>query len=279
METTDKHIGFIGGGNMGQAIVRGLIQAGHPPQLLSVADPDSSRQEELRDLHAGLVISPDNFVVAEQADALVLAVKPQIMRTVADQLARSERPANQLIVSIAAGTTLKSLHAWFGSETPVVRIMPNQPAVIGAGTSVLTASASVNELQRGLAGYIGAAIGTAVWLENESLMDAATAVSGSGPAYFYLLMELIESSAIKFGFSKEVASKLTVTTALGAARLADTAGFPLVDLRRQVTSPGGTTAAALDVLEDAGIRDIFHRALEAARNRSAELGEPDSSDD
>ncbi len=279
METTDRHIGFIGGGNMGQAIVRGLIQAGHPPQLLSVADPDSSRQEELRDLHAGLVISPDNFVVAEQADALVLAVKPQIMRTVADQLARSERPANQLIVSIAAGTTLKSLHAWFGSETPVVRIMPNQPAVIGAGTSVLAASASVNELQRGLAGYIGAAIGTAVWLENESLMDAATAVSGSGPAYFYLLMELIESSAIKFGFSKEVASKLTVTTALGAARLADTAGFPLVDLRRQVTSPGGTTAAALDVLEDAEIRDIFHRALEAARNRSAELGEPDSSDD
>ena len=279
METTDKHIGFIGGGNMGQAIVRGLIQAGHPPQLLSVADPDSSRQEVLRDLHAGLVISPDNFVVAEQADALILAVKPQIMRTVADQLARSERPANQLIVSIAAGTTLKSLHAWFGSETPVVRIMPNQPAVIGAGTSVLTASASVNELQRGLAGYIGAAIGTAVWLENESLMDAATAVSGSGPAYFYLLMELIESSAIKFGFSKEVASKLTVTTALGAARLADTVGSPLVDLKRQVTSPGGTTAAALDVLEDAEIRDIFHRALEAARNRSAELGEPDSSDD
>ena len=184
-----------------------------------------------------------------------------------------------LIVSIAAGTTLKSLHAWFGSEIPVVRIMPNQPAVIGAGTSVLTASASVNELQRGLADYIGAAIGTAVWLENESLMDAATAVSGSGPAYFYLLMELIESSAIKFGFSKEVASKLTVTTALGAARLADTVGSPLVDLRRQVTSPGGTTAAALDVLEDAEIRDIFHRALEAARNRSAELGEPDSSDD
>ena len=278
METTDKHIGFIGGGNMGQAIVRGLIQAGHPPQLLSVADPDSSRQEELRDLHAGLFISPDNFVVAEQADALVLAGKPQIMRTVADQLARSERPADQLIVSIAAGTTLKSLHAWFGSETPVVRIMPNQPAVIGAGTSVLTASASVNELQRGLAGYIGAAIGTAVWLENESLMDAATAVSGSGPAYFYLLMELIESSAIKFGFSKEVASKLTVTTALGAARLADTVGSPLVDLKRQVTSPGGTTAAALDVLEDAEIRDIFHRALEAARNRSAELGESDSSD-
>ena len=279
MKTTDRHIGFIGGGNMGQAIVRGLIQAGHPPQLLSVADPDSSRQEELRDLHAGLVISPDNFVVAEQADALILAVKPQIMRTVADQLARSERPANQLIVSIAAGTTLKSLHAWFGSEAPVVRIMPNQPAVIGAGTSVLTASASVNELQRGLAGYIGAAIGTAVWLDNESLMDAATAVSGSGPAYFYLLMELIESSAIKFGFSKEVASKLTVTTALGAARLADTLGSPLVELRRQVTSPGGTTAAALEVLEDAEIRDIFHRALEAARNRSAELGEPDSSDD
>ena len=157
--------------------------------------------------------------------------------------------------------------------------MPNQPALIGAGISVLTASASVPELQRELAGYIAGAIGTTVWLDNESLMDAATAVSGSGPAYFYLLMELIENSALKFGFSKDVASKLTVGTALGAARLADTVGSPLADLRRRVTSPGGTTAAALEVLEDAEIRDIFHRALEAARNRSAELGESGSSDD
>ncbi len=279
MSTADRQIGFIGGGNMGQAIIRGLIQAGHPPQLLSVADPDSACQDELRNLHAGLYISPDNLAVAEKADVLVLAVKPQMMRTVAEETAASERPADQLIVSIAAGTTIGSLLAWFGSEVPVVRAMPNQPALIGAGLSVLTPSASVTEAQRELADYIASAIGTAVWLDNESLMDAATAVSGSGPAYFYLLMELIENSALDFGFSKDVASRLTVGTALGAARIADTVGSDLADLRRRVTSPGGTTAAALKVLEDAEIRDIFRRALEAARDRSAELGESGSSND
>lgn len=279
MGTADKQIGFIGGGNMGQAIIRGLIQAGHSPRLLSVADPDSTCRAELHNLHAGLFISPDNFAVAEKADALVLAVKPQMMRTVAEEMAGSERPADQLIVSIAAGTTIKSLRAWLGSEIPVVRVMPNQPALIGAGISVLMPGKSVTEPQRELADYIASAIGTAVWLDDESLIDAATAVSGSGPAYFYLLMELIQNSALEFGFSKDVASKLTVGTALGAARIADTVGPDLADLRRRVTSPGGTTAAALKVLEDAEIRDIFRRALEAARDRSAELGESGSSND
>jgi pyrroline-5-carboxylate reductase len=279
MGTADKQIGFIGGGNMGQAIIRGLIQAGHSPRLLSVADPDSTCRAELHNLHAGLFISPDNFAVAEKADALVLAVKPQMMRTVAEEMAGSERPADQLIVSIAAGTTIKSLRAWLGSEIPVVRVMPNQPALIGAGISVLMPGKSVTEPQRELADYIASAIGTAVWLDDESLIDAATAVSGSGPAYFYLLMELIQNSALEFGFSKDVASKLTVGTALGAARIADTVGPDLADLRRRVTSPGGTTAAALKVLEDAEIRDIFRRALGAARDRAAELGKSGSSND
>ena len=279
MGTADGQIGFIGGGNMGQAIMRGLIHAGHSPQLLSVADPDSTCRAELRSLHAELLISPDNLAVAEKADALVLAVKPQMMRTVAEEMARPERPPDQLIVSIAAGTTIGSLHAWLGSEVPVVRVMPNQPALIGAGISVLTPSETVTEPQRKLADYIVSAIGTAIWLDDETLIDAATAVSGSGPAYFYLMMELIENSALEFGFSKDVATKLTVGTALGAARMADSVGPDLADLRRRVTSPGGTTAAALKVLEDAEIRDIFRRALEAARDRSAELGKSGSSND
>lgn len=279
MGTADRQIGFIGGGNMGQAIMRGLIQAGHSPRLLSVADPDRTCRAELRNLHAELFISPDNVAVAEKADALVLAVKPQMIRTVAEETAELECPPDQVIVSIAAGTTIGSLHAWLGSEVPVVRLMPNQPALIGAGISVLTPSATVTEPQRELADYIANSIGTAIWLDDESLIDAATAVSGSGPAYFYLLMELIENSALEFGFSKDVASKLTVGTALGAARIADSVGPDLADLRRRVTSPGGTTAAALKVLEDAEIRDIFRRALEAARDRSAELGKSGSSND
>ena len=264
---------------MGQAIMRGLIQAGHSPRLLSVADPDRTCRAELRNLHAELFISPDNLAVAEKADALVLAVKPQMIRTVAEETAELVCPPDQMIVSIAAGTTIGSLHAWLGSEVPVVRVMPNQPALIGAGISVLTPSATVTEPQRELADYIANSIGTAIWLDDESLIDAATAVSGSGPAYFYLLMELIENSALEFGFSKDVASKLTVGTALGAARIADSVGPDLADLRRRVTSPGGTTAAALKVLEDAEIRDIFRRALEAARDRSAELGKSGSSND
>ena len=279
MNPSERHIGFIGGGNMGRAIVHGLIKAGHPPQLISVGDPDSERHKELRAVHAGLFISPDNLAVTEKADLLVLAVKPQIVQAVANQLANSERPVNQLIVSIAAGTTIQSLQSWMGPEIPVVRIMPNQPALIGEGISVLVASANTSESQRELADYIAGAIGTAVWLDNEGLMDAATAVSGSGPAYFFLLMELIENSALEFGFNKDVACKLTIGTALGAAKLAESVGPHLADLRRRVTSPGGTTDAAIQVLEAAEIRDIFRRALEAARDRSAEMGRLASGDE
>jgi pyrroline-5-carboxylate reductase len=265
-------IGLIGAGNMARALVRGLLQAGHPAGRLQVADPDPSQLEQVVALHASVGIHGDNKDVTDIADVLVLAVKPQLMADVARQIASSPRRSGQLILSVAAGITLGSLRSWFGPDAPLVRVMPNQPATIGAGISGLAASASVGEQERQIAQYIASATGQAVWLQDEALMDAVTAVSGSGPAYFYLLMEHMERAAVELGLSPELAAALTRETALGAARVViETKAEPAL-LRAAVTSPGGTTAAALRVFEAAHLAAIVRQALAAARDRSAELG-------
>lgn len=265
-------IGLIGGGNMARALVRGLLQAGHPAGRIQVADPDPAQLEQVVALHASVGIHADNREVARSADVLVLAVKPQLMAEVARQLAAGPRRAGQLILSIAAGITLDSLRGWFGAGAPLVRVMPNQPATIGAGISGLAASAAVGEPERQVAQYIASATGQAVWLEDEALMDAVTAVSGSGPAYFYLLMEHMERAAIELGLPAGLAAALTRETALGAARLVIETRAEPGRLRAAVTSPGGTTAAALRVFEAANLGGIVREALAAARDRSAELG-------
>ncbi|MEO8225234.1 MAG: pyrroline-5-carboxylate reductase [Gammaproteobacteria bacterium] len=265
-------IGLIGGGNMARALVRGLLQAGHPAGRLLVADPDPAQLVQVAALHVSVGIHVDNQDVARVADVLVFAVKPQLMAEVARRIAAGARPAGQLILSVAAGITLGSLRRWFGPDAPLVRVMPNQPATIGAGISGLAASAGVGRRDREIARYIASATGQAVWLEDEALMDAVTAVSGSGPAYFYLLMEHMERAAVELGLSAELAAALTRETALGAARVViETKAEPAL-LRAAVTSPGGTTAAALRVFEAANLGAIVRQALEAARNRSAELG-------
>lgn len=265
-------IGLIGGGNMARALVRGLLQAGHPAGRIHVADPDPAQLEQVAALHATVGIHADNSEVAREADVLVLAVKPQLMAGMARQLATSGRPGTQLILSVAAGITLDSLRGWFGAGAPLVRVMPNQPATIGAGISGLAASATVDESQRLVAEYIASATGQAVWLQDESLMDAVTAVSGSGPAYFYLLMEHMERAAVDLGLPAALAATLTRETALGAARVVIETRAEPGKLRSAVTSPGGTTAAALRVFEAANLEAIVHEALAAARDRSAELG-------
>jgi len=265
-------IGMIGGGNMARALVRGLLQAGHPAGRIHVADPDPAQLEQVVALHAGVGIHADNREVARTADVLVLAVKPQLMADVARQLAAGPRRDRQLILSVAAGITLDSLRGWFGAAAPLVRVMPNQPATIGAGISGLAASASVGAAERQVAQYIAAATGRAVWLQDESLMDAVTAVSGSGPAYFYLLMEHMERAAIELGLPPDLAAALTRETALGAARVVIETRAEPGGLRAAVTSPGGTTAAALRVFEAANLAAIVRQALAAARDRSAELG-------
>ena len=267
-------IGLIGSGNMSRALVRGLLRSGHPASRLQVSDPDPAQLEQVAALHTGVGIHGDNESVAANADVLVLAVKPQMMASVAQVLAAGRRPAGQLVLSVAAGITLESLRGWFGERTPLVRVMPNQPATIGAGISGLAASATVGERERQIAQYVAAATGQAVWLEDEALLDAVTAVSGSGPAYFYLLMEHMERAAVELGLSPGLAAALTRETALGAARVVMETRAEPAALRAAVTSPGGTTAAALRVFEAANLAAIVRQALGAARDRAAELGRP-----
>ena len=266
-------IGLIGGGNMARALVRGLLQAGHPAQHICIAEPDAGQRELVAAMDPGLVLDANNTPVAQNAAVLVLAVKPQILPAVAIALAGQRRPAGQLVMSVAAGITLGSLSGWLGTGTPLVRVMPNQPATIGAGVSALAASGSVDAAGRQLAEYVAGTTGRALWLPDETMMDAVTAVSGSGPAYFYLHME---RAAIDLGLPPDLAAALTRETALGAARVVVETQTTPGALRAAVTSPGGTTAAALRVFEQADLAGIVQQALTAARNRSAELGKQGS---
>jgi pyrroline-5-carboxylate reductase len=272
MNKLPSHVGFIGGGNMACAIIDGLIRSGLKPGNIIVSDPSIEQRKILAQRHADLIVTESNAAAALQADIVVLAVKPQIMEKVVSQLGRMARPAEQLLISIAAGIRLKSLQGWLGSTSPFVRIMPNQPALVGSGMSVLLASDSVSAAGREHAFNIAAAVGEAVWIDDESQMDAVTAVSGSGPAYFYLLMEILTDCAQEMGLSAGLAIKLVQQTALGAADSAVRPAADILKLRASVTSKGGTTHAAISALEEAGIRDIFCNALKAARDRSIELG-------
>lgn len=272
---TDKdrlNIGFIGGGNMAQAMIGGLMADGWPAGQLWISEPDAARREKLATLAEGLQLGASNVEVAMHTEVLVLAVKPQVMPAVLSELADAARPAGQLVLSIAAGIPMARISAALGGHIAVVRVMPNQPALVGAGMSVLVASPSVSSEQRQIALELISSTGHALWAEEETLMDAVTAVSGSGPAYFYRLMEAMEEAAIELGLAPGMARTLVCQTALGAARSALDESRSLAELRRSVTSAGGTTAAALAVLEQAGLRDIVQRALIAARERSIELG-------
>ena len=267
------NIGFIGGGNMAQAIIRGLLKAGHTASCLSVMDPSADQRNAIAGINDSINVTKESTALANHCDLLVLAVKPQIMADVAAALGKQDRPAQQTIVSVAAGITLESLRGWFGKTASIVRVMPNQPALAGEGMSGLCATAAVNAAGRAAADYLMAAAGKAAWFDDESLMDAVTAISGSGPAYFYLVMEIMQDVAQEFGFAADTARMLSTQTALGTATVATGSSDELARLREQVTSPGGTTAAALAALDEAGIRDIFRKALIAARDRSIELGQ------
>jgi len=275
MTDTQTRIGFIGGGNMARAIIGGLLNAGHRADLLQVSDPSDTQLERIRDLHADIVAGADNAATMAGADVLVLAVKPQLIEEILAPLAGAARPDGQLVISIAAGITLDTLCALMAPTRAIVRVMPNQPALVGSGMSVLTATQETWAAQRDLAQYVAAATGRAAWVEDESLMDAVTAVSGSGPAYFYLLMELMEAAAQDMGIPTDLARTLARQTAFGAGRVAVESELELRALRESVTSKGGTTAAALAAFEEAGIRAIVQRALRAARDRSVELGTRD----
>jgi len=267
-----KTLAFIGGGNMASALINGLIEDGTPPQNILVAEPDEKRREQLA-ARFGIRTVDDNNNAAAQADILILAVKPQVLKEVATALAPALIQKKPLCLSIAAGIRHASLQRWLGEDIPLVRVMPNTPAMLKAGASGLYATEDVSETQRSEAEHIIRATGIAVWLDDEKQMDALTAVSGSGPAYFFLFMEAMEDSARKLGLPEKTAHLLVLQTALGAARMAMESASDLQELRNSVTSPGGTTEKALAVFQEHKLEQLVEAAMTAAWDQSIALSE------
>jgi pyrroline-5-carboxylate reductase len=265
-----RRLAFIGGGNMAAALIGGLIRQGLPSGRIVVADPSTEQLERLVRTY-GVLRAADNASAAAGAEAVILAVKPQQMRPVCLALKPQVEGANPLIISVAAGIPHAALARWFGGHIAIVRTMPNRPALSGFGATGLYAPPGVGAAGRALAESIMAAVSATVWVEHESQMDTVTALSGSGPAYFFLFMEALEAAAHERGLPSDIAHKLTLATAYGAARMARESHEPLAVLREQVTSQGGTTAAALAVLDAAGLRATVAHAVAAADRRSAEL--------
>ncbi|MGH8535470.1 MAG: pyrroline-5-carboxylate reductase [Gammaproteobacteria bacterium] len=263
-------IALIGCGNMGRCLLSGLIAGGYPIQRLRVSDVSADRLRLITNRFP-VSTSTDNARIVQGTDAVVLAVKPEVMKTVATSLAAAIRRQRPLVISIAAGISTRSLSQWLGPEAAIVRAMPNTPALVGSGAAALFANKFVQQQQREIAELVLRAVGLTAWLDEETLMDAVTAVSGSGPAYFFLLMELVERSAIGMGLPRDLARLLTLQTAFGAAKMALEASVDTATLRYQVTSPGGTTEQAIRVLQDAGLSGIVDQALKAAQRRSQEL--------
>ena len=265
-----RRLAFIGGGNMAAALISGLTKRGVSAGRMVVADPSEEQLERLVRDYA-VKTAADNVSAVQGAEVVVLAVKPQQMRAAALGLAPHLAASKPLVISVAAGIPHAALARWFGSGVPVVRTMPNRPALNGFGATGLYAPAGVGAAHRALAESIMAAVSATVWVEHESQMDTVTALSGSGPAYFFLFMEALEAAAHERGLPNDIAHKLTLATAYGAARMARESHEPLAVLREQVTSQGGTTAAALAVLDAAGLRATVAHAVAAADRRSAEL--------
>jgi len=266
----DKNLrfGFIGGGNMAASLIGGLISGGCSPRQFRVSDPDPSQRDRLR-RRFGVQVAEENRDAAEGADVVILAVKPQM----ASAALKSLSPAADasLYLSIIAGIQEADLRRWLGTGGSIVRAMPNTPALLGCGIAALYAGPAVSEGARELAESVMRSSGGVVWVDEEQLLDPVTAVSGSGPAYFFLLMEVMTRTGISLGLDPGAARLLTLETALGAARMALESDASVAELRQRVTSPGGTTAAAIEVLESRGVPDAIAEAVRVAARRAAEL--------
>ena len=265
-----QKIGFIGGGNMASSLISGLIASGHSPQHLWVSDINPDALKALAE-NLNVNTSTSNDTVINEVDVIVLAVKPQILSNVAKSAAALIQQKKSLVVSIAAGISQHSLSQWLGADTAIVRCMPNTPALVLTGATALYANARVTVEQRNLAENIMRSVGIALWVKDESELDAVTAVSGSGPAYYFLLMESMEKAALELGLSEATARLLVQQTALGAAKIALESSESPEQLRKRVTSPGGTTQRAIETFEQGGFTELVSKALHAARDRSIEM--------
>jgi len=267
---SNSKITFIGGGNMARSLIGGLVATGMSTKDISVSEPKADLREKLSK-NFGVNALEENASAVMGANVVVLAVKPQILQEVVTPLGALVAEARPLLISVAAGVTCSSIERWIGGDPALIRVMPNTPALIGAGISALYANSNVSNGQRALAEKIMAAVGKTIWIKEETLMDAVTAVSGSGPAYFFYVMQAIYDAAVREGLDAQTARSLSLETALGAARLALASTEDPGNLQAQVTSPGGTTEAAIKVLDDSGVRDNLQKAVSAARARGGEL--------
>lgn len=264
------HLTFLGGGNMGRALIGGLLRRGTRPEQISVGDSSQAARESLA-ADFGVQASPDNSAALAAATVVVVAVKPQIAGAVLTPLQPLLQKTRPLIISVAAGIRVSALSSWCGADVPIVRAMPNRPALVGAGATGLYAPQNMPEPLRALAERVMQAAGEVVWVATEDDLDIVTALSGSGPAYFFLLAELLTRGAIDLGLEAGAARRLAIATLHGAGQLAQAGDGDLARMRAEVTSKGGTTEAAVKSLEAADLRGIIARALEAAARRSREL--------
>ena len=266
-----RRMGFIGGGNMARALIGVLIRAGYDPKQISVSDALAPARDALaHDFSITTLV--DNRQLAAECDLLVLAVKPQAARPVIEDISAVFQAGHQTVVSIMAGIRATTIERWLGGQCAVVRAMPNTPALIGSGATGVFANTRVDPQGRQLASELFEAVGIIRWVDEERDLDSVTALSGSGPAYFFYLAELLERAAVSQGLDPESARALCVQTAIGAAQMLRDSGESAAALRGRVTSPGGTTHAAIETFRANGIEGIVELALEAARARSAELG-------
>jgi pyrroline-5-carboxylate reductase len=264
---------LIGGGKMGGALLQGWLKAGVPSEDIYVVEPGDEQRSALGRAGAGHVIaSPDELPPGLTATTLVLAVKPQLMDDVAP-LYRGQVSELTLVLSIAAGKTIAGFERVYGEDTAVVRAMPNTPASVGRGATVLCANANARAEQRTLAQQLMRAVGEVFWVEDEGLMHVVTALSGGGPAYVFLLIEALADAGAKLGLPDDLAMSLARTTVIGSGELARLSSEPAAQLRRNVTSPAGTTERALNVLmREDGLQALLDQAIAAATERSRELG-------
>lgn len=263
---------FIGGGNMGGALIRGLIARGLPARKISVGEAHHERRSQLA-VELGVRVTADNREAVHGADVVVLAVKPQDMAATVQPLAVIFAQRPPLVLSIAAGIRVADIASWCGNGVDVVRAMPNRPALNGAGATAMYASPSLRDDRRALAAQVLGAVGTTVWVREENHIDVVTALSGSGPAYFFLLAELMTDAAVELGLDRASAQELAIQTMYGSGQMARASDGDLARLRAEVTSKGGTTEAALRSFEAANLRGIVAAAVNAATDRGREMAQ------
>jgi len=268
----DTILSFIGGGNMAGSLIAGLIADGWNPASIRVSDTDARQLERLSQRFP-IETTSDNTRAVEGADVVVMAVKPQVMQDVTHALADSVSRVKPLVISIAAGIPEATLRQWLGDKTAIVRCMPNTPAMVQSGATGMYANPLVTDEQRSIAESILRAVGLVVWVDDEAMMDAVTALSGSGPAYIFLFLEALQATGRELGLAEETAYLLALQTVFGAAKMALESQEDATTLRQRVTSPGGTTERAINTLQEGGFDKLVSKALHAAAERSRELAE------